>query len=138
METLLSDSIVWLWGLDWSVNNDDISRYFQQEFKNKQQFFSYIFLSISCFFNVFNGFLVIWRWLLFFNLSLEQCTMLCTSLTLWAVKSADMVSWILLTSHLPRNVSRHPKKVKIGLRWRDSAAILVNFCHRKPNAILCT
>ncbi|XP_023329967.1 polyadenylate-binding protein RBP45 [Eurytemora carolleeae] len=30
METLLSDSIVWLWGLDWSVNNDDISRHFQQ------------------------------------------------------------------------------------------------------------
>ena len=44
METLLSDSIVWLWGLDWSVNNDDISRYFQQEIQNKQTFYSYIFL----------------------------------------------------------------------------------------------
>merc|ERR1740128_569012 len=29
METLLSDSIVWLWGLDWSVNND-VQRHFQQ------------------------------------------------------------------------------------------------------------
>ena len=39
METLLSDSIVWLWGLDWSVNNDDISRYFQQEIQNENKHF---------------------------------------------------------------------------------------------------
>lgn len=30
METLLSDSIIWLWGLDWSVNNDDLSKHFSQ------------------------------------------------------------------------------------------------------------
>lgn len=30
METLLSDSIVWLWGLDWSINSEDIQKYFQQ------------------------------------------------------------------------------------------------------------
>ena len=30
METLLSDSIIWLWGLDWSVNNDDLHKHFSQ------------------------------------------------------------------------------------------------------------
>lgn len=30
METLLSDSIIWLWNLDWSVNNDDLHKYFSQ------------------------------------------------------------------------------------------------------------
>jgi len=30
METLLSDSIVWLWGLDWSIQSEDIQKYFSQ------------------------------------------------------------------------------------------------------------
>jgi len=30
METLLSDSIIWLWGLDWSINEEDLHRFFTQ------------------------------------------------------------------------------------------------------------
>jgi hypothetical protein len=30
MEMLLSDSIIWLWGLDWSINSEDLTKHFTQ------------------------------------------------------------------------------------------------------------
>ncbi len=27
---LLSDSIIWLWGLDWSINSEDLAKHFTQ------------------------------------------------------------------------------------------------------------
>jgi hypothetical protein len=30
MEMLLSDSIIWLWGLDWSINSEDLAKHFTQ------------------------------------------------------------------------------------------------------------
>jgi hypothetical protein len=56
MEMLLSDSIIWLWGLDWSINSEDLAKHFTQvsfiltscsfntsQLECRRDFFSFLF-----------------------------------------------------------------------------------------------